>query len=315
MKTLTLTFTALLALTFTVSSGHAAEEVEYKPGGQQWANVWTAFYKGDHEAELMTPLIKAGPKMVPVILDAISHKDMRLRRYAISALGNLNDARAVDPLTKIVQDKSEEEYFRSDALESIYKLDQERGTRLAKQVAGQGDMLKTTGEAILKKEPWLLAGTTDDSESGGQCDVEAYVIDKDPDGLNVRSEPRIGSIVGNLPRINPPNGLIVHLIGENADGGWVQIDRGETTGGETPFAGRGWVSGNMLAVSTKSSSGTGAKLYETNNAKSKVVATIPPRTVVTVAGCDGKMLRVKYKDSTGWLLPASQCANPAGSCE
>ena len=176
-------------------------------------------------------------------------------------------------------------------------------------------MLTDTSKAILKKEPSLLAGTKDETASVGQCDVEAYVIDKDPDGLNVRAEPRVGSVVGNLPRINPPNGLIVHLIGQNPDGGWVQIDRGETTGGETPFAGRGWVSGNMLAVSAKSSDGKGAKLHEINSTKSKVVATIPARTVVTVAGCDGKMLRVKYKDTTGWLMADSQCANPSGSCD
>ena len=309
-----LTLITLLAVTVSTAS-RAAEEVDYKPGGQEWAKVWTAFYKGDHEEELMTPLIKAGPKMVPVIIEAISHKDMRLRRYAIGALGNLNDARALEPLTRIVEDKSEEEYFRSDALESIYKLDQGLGTRLAKQVAGQGEMLTDTSKAILKKEPSLLAGTKDETASVGQCDIDAYVIDKDPDGLNVRAQPRDGSVVGNLPRIDPPNGLIVHLIGQNPDGGWVQIDRGETTGGETPFAGRGWVSGNMLAVTTKSSDAKGAKLYETNSAKSKVVAAIPARTVVTVAGCDGKMVRVKYKGSTGWLMRDTHCANPSGRCD
>ena len=309
-----LALTALLAFTVATIS-NAAEGIAYKPGGQQWAKAWTAFYNGDHEAELMTPLIKAGPKMVPVIIEAISNKDMQLRRYAIGALGNLNDARAVEPLTKIVNDKTEEEYFRSDALEAIYRLDQEQGTTLARQVAGQGDMLKMTSTAILKKEPSLLAGLTDDAASVGQCDVEAYVIDKDPDGLNVRSEPRSGSIVGNLPRINPPNGMIVHLIGEKPDGGWLQIDRGETTGGETPFAGSGWVSGNMLGVTAKSSDGKGAKLYEANNAKSKVAATVPHRTLLTISGCDRKWLRVKYNSTTGWLAPDAQCANPAGRCD
>ncbi len=158
-------FTLIALLTLTISAtSHAAEEVDYKPGGQKWASDWKAFYHNPgSEEDLMTPLVQAGPNMVPVILEAIAHKNMRLRRYAIGALGNLGDSSAVDPLAAIVADKSEEDYFRGDALTSVYKLDRERGTALAKKFAGQGDNLKMMTEAVLKKEPWLLAGLSEEA--------------------------------------------------------------------------------------------------------------------------------------------------------
>ena len=136
----------------------AAQEREYSPGGEKWAKPWRAFYAGDHEEDLPKPLIKAGPAMVPAITQAISHKDMKKRRYAITALAYLKDRKAVEPLTRIVKDKSEEDYFRGDALHSVYVLDRKLGEQLARQFGGQGDTLKTMSEAIRKKEPWLLAG-------------------------------------------------------------------------------------------------------------------------------------------------------------
>ena len=147
-----------VALVFLLPSVEAAKEREYSPGGEKWAKAWRAFYSGDHEEELALPLIKAGPAMAPAIIEAISHKDMRLRRYAISALAYLKDRKAVEPLTKIVKDKSEEDYFRGDALHSIYILNRKLGEQLAKDFAGQGDNLKMIADAIRKKEPWLLAG-------------------------------------------------------------------------------------------------------------------------------------------------------------
>jgi HEAT repeat protein len=152
--------TALLTAILLISlpSVQAAKEREYSPGGARWAKTWRAFYAGDHEEELMNPLIKAGPAMAPALIEAISHKDMSKRRYAISALAYLKDRNAVEPLTRIVKDKSEEEYFRADALHAIYVLDRKLGEQLAKQFAGQGDTLKTIAEAIRKKEPWLMDG-------------------------------------------------------------------------------------------------------------------------------------------------------------
>jgi len=295
-----------------------AEEaaVDYKPGGAKWAEVWQAFYNNPGaEEDLMTPLVMAGPKMVPVILEAIAHKDMRQRRYAIGALGNLNDASATDPLSAIVNDTKEEDYFRGDALSSLYKLDPGAANELAKKYADEGDNLKDTATSILKEEPWLLAGMTAEAPEGKPSDGEAYVIDKDPDGLNVRSNPRTGAVIGNLPMIEKPDGLSVHIVGEDPETGWILIDRAETYLGETPYGGLGWVSGNMLAVFTRNPDGKTVNLYDTASGKGKVIATVPAKTEVRIAGSRGKALLVKYKDSKGWLMPESQCANNTGNCD
>jgi hypothetical protein len=135
-----------------------AQEVEYAPGGEKWASTWKTFYAGDYEPELPVPLMKAGPTMVPVILEAIGHPDMKMRRYAISALGHLKDESAIAPLKAIVADEGEEDWFRGDALVAIYQLNQDEGTTLAEKYKGQGDVLKLSSEWIIAKEPFLLEG-------------------------------------------------------------------------------------------------------------------------------------------------------------
>jgi HEAT repeat protein len=135
----------------------ADEGVVYKPGGKQWAKAWKAFYdENNAESDIATPLIKSGRAIVPAVMEAISHKDMQRRRYAITALGWLKDPAAVEPLTKILLDKGEEDYFRGDALHAIYVIDQPLGRKLAKEFAGKGDNLKMIAEAIQKNEKWLL---------------------------------------------------------------------------------------------------------------------------------------------------------------
>ena len=156
MKTLLLVIAALVALPCW------AGEVEYRPGGKSFSSVWDRFYKGDHEPELDDPLIAAGPPMTPAIVEAIQHKDMKYRRYAIGALGQIGDKRAIPPLEKLLQDKTEIDYFRGDALQSIYRLDQKRGTVYAERYAGENEYLRMISEAIKKREPWLLEPTKED---------------------------------------------------------------------------------------------------------------------------------------------------------
>ena len=287
-------------------------EVAYRTGGAEWAKTWKVFYDVvDHEPEISTPLTKAGPKMIPAIIEAIGHKDMKRRRYAISALGHLKDRSALDALTTIVKDESEEDYFRGDAVAAIYQIDQDLGTLLAKQYEGKGDNFKMMTDAIITKEPWLTEGATDQGGPMRTCSAEAYVIDPDPKGLNVRSAPRTGRVIANIPK--DKEGTVVKLVAQNGDGGWLQIDKAQTTAEKVVFDKKGWVSGNMLAVSTRGYDTKGVKLYEGGEA-STVLATIPPETEVRVVGCDGKRLQVKYKNAVGWLNDDDQCPNPVTNC-
>ncbi len=302
------------ALLFTFATVVHADPpgVVYTPGGSQWAKAWQAFYSEDNEeSQISVPLTKAGAEMVPAIIEAIAHKDMKHRRYAIGALGLLRNRSALEPLTTIVEDESEEDYFRGDALVAVYHIDSESGTQLANKYAGQGDNLKMMTEAVLTKEPWLTDGPADFSSPMRTCDGNAFVIDPDPQGLNVRNAPRTGKVIGNIPKNK--YGSLVHLVAQNGEGGWLQINKAQTAEDETVFDQTGWVSGNMLGVLTRAAA-KGVSLYEGGEA-SAVLTTIPAETEVKIVGCDRARLQVKYKDKVGWLNADDLCADPAGECK
>jgi uncharacterized protein YgiM (DUF1202 family) len=143
------------------------------------------------------------------------------------------------------------------------------------------------------------------------CDVEAYVVDPDPKGLNVRDTPGVdGRVVAVIPADG--DGTVVHLIASSPNG-WVQINRAETVGGTVVFDRKGWVSGNMLGTSTRGYGTRGVKLRGEGKA-GKVVGTIPSEAEVKVAGCAGNRVKVKYRNLTGWLDLDDQCPNPVTLC-
>lgn len=143
------------------------------------------------------------------------------------------------------------------------------------------------------------------------CDVEAYVVDPDPKGLNVRDTPGVnGALVAVIPLDG--DGTVVHIVASSPNG-WVQIDRAETIEGAVVFNRKGWVSGNMLGLATRGYDGKGVKLFarpRTRNAAGK----IPSEAEVRVAGCEGDWMRVRYKSANGWLQPEDQCPNPVTNC-
>ena len=143
------------------------------------------------------------------------------------------------------------------------------------------------------------------------CNVEAYVVDPDPKGLNVRDTPGAGGrVVAVIPK--DEDGTVVHLVASSPNG-WVQIDRAETIGGAVVFDKKGWVSGNMLGTETRGYGTRGVKLRGDGKA-GKVVGTVPPETEVRVAGCAGDRVKVKYRNLNGWLDLEDQCPNPVTLC-
>jgi SH3-like domain-containing protein len=148
------------------------------------------------------------------------------------------------------------------------------------------------------------------------CDVRAYVIDRDPAGLNVRSGPAKNSkIIGNLPN-QKVEGIGVHITGSSGD--WVRIDLAVEEGGEqeqTFFKGAGWVYSSLLGVSGMAITNGGTNLYQEANTKSRIVARIPGGDDdVIVRGCRGRWLYVEYKKIKGWAAPDTLCANSLTTC-
>lgn len=81
------------------------------------------------------------------------------------------------------------------------------------------------------------------------CEINAYVADEDPNGLNVRAEPdKSGKILSRL--IRGGSEISLDIIGTSGSG-WVQItnawhgDKGDV------FKDKGWVFANLLATGTR----------------------------------------------------------------
>ncbi len=139
---------------------YAEEGKAYRTGGPEFSAAWHQFYDlADHEPEIDDPLIEKGAEMVPAIIEAVRHKDMKRRRYAIGALGQIKCKAAIELLEDILKDKSELEHFRSDALHAIYRIDQELGTKLASEFKSENSYLRMISEEIFRRAAWPLERT------------------------------------------------------------------------------------------------------------------------------------------------------------
>lgn len=147
------------------------------------------------------------------------------------------------------------------------------------------------------------------------CNVSAYVIDQDPQGLNVRSGAgKNFAVIGNLPR-KEDTGIGVHITGSNGD--WVQIDLAVEEGTEeeqTFFKGVGWVYGPLLGLTGIAQPGGGTRLFQHASLKSRLVTRVPGGEDVTVRGCQGEWLYVQYDKTKGWAEPRTLCSNSLSTC-
>jgi SH3-like domain-containing protein len=148
------------------------------------------------------------------------------------------------------------------------------------------------------------------------CDLSAYVIDHDPNGLNVRSGP--GStfkVVGNLPN-QGVEGIGVHITG--GSGEWVRIDRATEQGGDEDralFSGEGWVYGPLLGTDGVGWIEGGTPVYKEPSRKSRVVAHMSAGAEgAVVRGCKGKWMYLEHKKLKGWAQGDTLCDNSLTTC-
>lgn len=149
------------------------------------------------------------------------------------------------------------------------------------------------------------------------CDLWVYVLDPDPQGVNVRQGPgKQFAAVGKLP--HDEYSLTVHVTG--ASGQWVRISEAERMeSGENVFKGAGWVYGPGLATQTKDYAGLNpeeprVKLYKEPSKRSAVVLRLPNETEVALTGCKGSWARVRHKNVEAWLDRESQCHSTITTC-
>jgi SH3-like domain-containing protein len=148
------------------------------------------------------------------------------------------------------------------------------------------------------------------------CRVEAYVVDPDPKGLNVRYGP--GKEFGVKTRLLAKNGTIVSIKG--AKGSWLMIDEAfevDAVDESKGLQGKGWVYASMLALTTRyvgPDKKPAVRLFKEPNQSSALIARLPKETQVKLVGCRGDWVQVQYKNFTGWLDAESQCGNPVTTC-
>lgn len=132
------------------------EKREYRPGGEKFDAAWEHFYVlAFHEPKIDDSLIAAGPEMAPYIAEAVMHRDMKRRRYAVGALGCIGDARVVPTLAELASDKTEISVIRGDAIESIYLIESQLGKQYARQYRADHEYLDHMANRILSDDAYL----------------------------------------------------------------------------------------------------------------------------------------------------------------
>jgi len=154
-----------------------------------------------------------------------------------------------------------------------------------------------------------------------QCKVAAYVIDPDPEGLNVRSGPgKQFPVFAKVPHrdvdLVNKTGVWVDIIGST--GQWLEIQDGETWGGgETLFKGLGWVYGPLLATQTFARGDIEkavVKVFRAPNPAAALAGKLSAGTQVKITGCKGSWAQIETKGMAGWLDRESQCAYLITTC-
>ena len=130
-------------------------------GGPTAEQVMADFYAANGRAEdmLMDPLILHADLVAPIVIESIRDKQMDKRRYAIGFLGNEKISSALPVLRTILTDETEEDYFRADALESIYQIERSEWLSLDKLHADRGDYLGRIATGLLSGDTHLFHRT------------------------------------------------------------------------------------------------------------------------------------------------------------
>jgi uncharacterized protein YraI len=188
----------------------------------------------------------------------------------------------------------------------------QKSTDTSAQTTTQTPQLSTKTKAEPSAQSKSQVATNLNSPVARQqsCQISAYVIDTDPNGLNVRSGAgKSYEIIGKLP--TTAIAVIVDLTASQGD--WVQLSKAQSPA-KIEFQGTGWVYAQLLGTSTRGYGSKGVFVYANADAQSSVVGRIPDQKGVKLLGCDRSWAWVEYQGLKGWLAPAAQCPNPLTTC-
>ncbi len=155
--------------------------------------------------------------------------------------------------------------------------------------------------------------------------IRAYVVYKDPKGLNVRDQPSLkGKVLAtvkptqdqasNPTLVDPDEPWFIQVQITEFSNGWVKIKSANGEEGSS-FEGIGWVSAKMAvrtngyATKDPSIPPTGLEtvdLYAASNSKRKI-GTMPHNKEVLITGFTCDWVKVKYKTKIGWARQKHIC--------
>lgn len=148
------------------------------------------------------------------------------------------------------------------------------------------------------------------------CDIDAYLIDPDPSGSNIRMAPSAQSKI--IKTITSAYGsdytLSIHITGYSS--GWFLIDEateGASENNEYRFQGKGWIHSSLVG-SDGVSGGTSLFLFPTK--KAKRVGSVQVEEGANLRSCKGKWVEVQNRKNkqTGWAAPNTLCTNGFTNC-
>lgn len=157
----------------------------------------------------------------------------------------------------------------------------------------------------------MLTGTVQAAAQlrGPACAISAFVLDRDPVGLNVRAGPSTRSRV--LRVIANEASAVAEIRGQS--GAWFRVVRiYDAEDNATLFSGQGWVHNSLLGLAVANGN---PRLYAAPASRSRVIARlIPDDSQVTLIGCSGDWARVRNDGREGWLPREGQCSSPLTTC-
>lgn len=153
--------------------------------------------------------------------------------------------------------------------------------------------------------------------AASNCKINAYSIDKDPAGLNVRAGPGTNyKVIARLKRVNDGGYFILPEFQVLAtQKRWLLIGNAQQgLDGKPLFEGRGWVHASRVATMTRGYESGHVNLRRERSMTSATIIRAPRETEVGLRGCHGGWALVEYKGKRGWLAPADQCGTSATTC-
>ena len=149
------------------------------------------------------------------------------------------------------------------------------------------------------------------------CQTSAYIIDKDPKGLNVRKKPSgKSSVFGKIPF--DKDGTMVTIIA--SAGKWVKIKEAWNMEEKTVFSKQGWVYAPLLAISIANPTGERKliNIYESPSIDNAIIVKLPPFKEYKLAGCFESWIKVtipqKKQSISGWVKEENQCDLAQTNC-